>query len=328
MQDWMQQAADAAAAASPVVQATPDIVPGRVLHFDGDMLCYWAGGKEDTDVATSRAIAIRKLQSCQEMSGAESVVMHLTAASSTKGDRRIIAQRKPYQGNRGGSAKPKNWAYLRDFWEGYQGSLCRVKLWSSREADDGLALCARDAAIRDQPPIVICTADKDMRMIDETIQLNWNTYELTHVPKYTYAVTDSQGKVFGRKWFWLQMLHGDTADHIPGLPKFDGKACGPATAEKLLAPSHFTATMAADRVAECYSMHYGYGWQAELLEQALLLWLRNDYEASIDNIKVPLAAIWTTAFDKALAVIHQRIKDTYAEAQGFGSGPVPQDITG
>ncbi len=80
--------------------------------------------------------------------------------------------------------------------------------------------------------VVIYTQDKDMRMLPGR-HLDWVSHRL-HTVSYSCAmdgpveVLDSvfSEKQYGPKWFWLQMLHGDTADNIPGLPRYvvDGKA--------------------------------------------------------------------------------------------------------
>jgi len=98
----------------------------------------------------------------------------------------------------------------------------------------------------------------------------------------------SGDKVYGRKWFWLQMLHGDTADNIPGLPKYKNAKgalalCGPATAEKLLADC-VNNTQAFSVVALLYQGFYGEDWWVNMLEQAVLLWMRNDKNSSPLNV--------------------------------------------
>src|SRR6218665_2902333 len=126
--------ADEVAKANPVEPVGVPTVPGRRVHIDGDMLAYQCGGNDDTDVATSRRILKSKIDLFKDASGAEGVLLHLTASGSTKGDRAAIAYTKPYQGQRKGH-RPKNWQYLRDYMaEGLAGP---VKQWFDREADDG-----------------------------------------------------------------------------------------------------------------------------------------------------------------------------------------------
>lgn len=335
MSDWMQQAADAAAAASPVETVAPPTVPGRVLDVDADMVCYWAGGNDETSVQTSRMTALNKIEFMREMSGSESVVCHLTADSSTKADRRIIATVKPYQGQRKGSRKPKNWGYLRDFFTNYKGPLFSPKVWATREADDGICYAAHAKPVPNgtTPNRVIASADKDMRMIPGW-HIDWNTGEMVEVPMGAFEVWNkAHDKLYGHKWFWMQMLQGDTADNIPGLPVLEGKPVGPKRAEKLLM-NVVTNEHAADVVTTCYQLEYGRveEWLPRFVEQGLLLWLRRDAAASVWDFKsFLLDCIWLdnaeTSIIDAVHSVEQRIKEAYAQAQSLGSCGVQADVT-
>jgi DNA polymerase-1 len=115
------------------------------------------------------------------------------------------------------------------------------------------------------------------------LHINWMTYELTEVQPGEYDVLGVDGLQYGRKWLYLQLLQGDTADNIPGLPKLFGKQCGDATASKYLA-SATGAEQAYDHVQTAYADFYGSLWPDALAEQAALLWLRTDAQASIANV--------------------------------------------
>jgi DNA polymerase-1 len=246
----------------------------------------------------------------QEYSGAERVVVHLTAESSTKGNRYIIATVKPYQGHRKSGRKPKNWEYLRRWMETYEGPAFRVKTWATREADDGIALMAYHAEGND----VIATKDKDMRMLPGW-HLDWDTLAMVHVPVGTFDLV-YDGKQYGIKWFWLQMLQGDTADNISGLPKYQGKAVGPKTAEAMLALAETRADAQA-RVECAYMEHYGEGWADALVEQALLLWLRTDDFADVVDVAVVLGT--ASHYREAVNRVRKRIQEVYDEAQRITS---------
>lgn len=324
MSDWMQQAADAAAAASPVETVAPPTVPGRVLDVDADMVCYWAGGNDETSVQTSRMTALNKIEFMREMSGSGAVVCHLTADSSTKADRRIIATVKPYQGQRKGSRKPKNWGYLRDFFTNYRGPLFTTKVWATREADDGICYAAHSRPLKlgETPNRVIASADKDMRMIPGW-HIDWNTGELVEVPFGSFEVWNAaRDKLFGHKWFWMQMLQGDTADNIPGLPALDGKPVGEKRAEKLLAHCE-SSDDCFDVVTAAYELEYQAAWRERFLEQAALLWMRRDAASSWRDVLRWLGVEWPAEE----ARLEQRIKEAYAEAQSLGSCGVQGDVT-
>lgn len=251
------------------------VVPGRRVHIDGDMLAYQCGGNDDTDVATSRRILKSKIDLFKDASGAEGVLLHLTASGSTKGDRAAIAYTKPYQGHRKGH-RPKNWQYLRDYMaEGLAGP---VKQWFDREADDGFGFISANC-----PLDVIATRDKDMRMLPG-LHLNWDTYELVHVPSGQWCV-EAGDKVYGLKWWAIQMLWGDAADNIPGLPKHPDfpRGVGEVAAHKLLssADNHVSAV---DALCAAYRAWWGDAeWADRFAEQAALLWIRRGQHAQLNE---------------------------------------------
>lgn len=313
--------ADAINDAAPVVAVAPDMVPGRVLHMDGDLLCYSCGGNDDTTVATSRINALRRIREMQRFSGAERTVLHLTASASTKGNRRVIAQVKPYQGQRNASRRPKNWAYLREFFETFVATDdLSVKIWATREADDGMSYAAAFNSTRPggTEQVVIGSGDKDLRMNTGCWHIEWTTLELVHVPLGVYEVVGPLDKVYGLKWFWLQMLMGDTADNIPGLPRLDGKPVGPVRAEKLLAgtTTHFEAF---DVVTSAYALEYGDEWPDRFVEQAGLLWMRRDPGARIADFLDYMPAHLVHTLIAATGRMLKRVEEANAEAQKLGS---------
>jgi hypothetical protein len=327
---WMQQATAQAAKDAPIqIKALPPVIPGRALHLDGDLLCYWAGGNEETTVAESRIRAVVKINALREQSGSASVVMHMTASASTKGDRRIIATVKPYQGQRKNSRRPKNWAYLREWIESYTGDLFKVKVWATREADDGIALCCADwfrknAWAPNDPGtwlVAIGSGDKDMRMFGG-IHVDWNDFTTTAVPYGAFDVKGHDGTQFGHRWFWEQMLQGDTADNIPGLPLWYGKLCGKKTAAMLLEGIHDNATAFA-LVYAGYEAEYGEETEDRFIEQAMLLWMRDDLAGDIGNVQQVLPV----SFEAAINRVRARIKEKYDEAESLGSCAVQSDRT-
>lgn len=268
--------ADAVAAANAIEVQSVAKVPGRVLFIDADMLCYQCGGNDDTDVATSRRILKSKIDLFVEASGAERVVLGLTGEGSTKGDRAVIAYTKPYQGQRKGH-KPKNWQYLRNYIaDGLAGP---VKAVFDREADDLAGFMSEQYPGKS----VLCSRDKDFRMLPG-LHLNWDTYELVHVPADQWCV-EAGGKVYGLKWWAIQMLWGDTADNIPGLPKHPDfmRGVGEVAANKLLAfaNDHISAV---DALHSAYRAWWGDAeWADRFAEQAALLWIRRGQRAELNE---------------------------------------------
>jgi len=311
-------AAIAAAAKADPIPVVPDRVAGRVLHADGDYFAYACGSVEDPGFA--RQQVNNRLHTAMTVSGAEKLVIHLSAGDTHKGYRREISTIKPYQGHRSGKDKPANWYFLRDYLEGRPEAL----LSSHREADDSIAEACHNA------PATSCvyTADKDMRMLPG-IHIDWKLYTMVVVRPDDWEIygepdEDGDAKCYGRKWFWLQMLHGDSADNIPGLEHvwLDGKAtqCGPVTARNLLAG--LDEPQAQRKVMEAYHATYGNSWGDRFAEQAGLLWLRRTYAADIGDF---LCTIHDRKIAEAMRLgsvrrLEQRVKERiHAEAQSIGS---------
>lgn len=268
---------NAVAASDPLVAVTPTVVAGRAVHVDADMLCYVAGGSEDTSVATSRRIVHSMVETFREQAQAERAVLQMTASGCLKGHRVLVPTSQPYQAQRKGSNRPKNWGYLREYLAHYSGSAFSVKIWDDREADDGFGYVSVS-----RPNDVICTNDKDMQMLDGW-HLDWVTKELFEVPRDTYELVRGD-KTYGYKWFLLQMLQGDSADHIRGLGKCAAapRGCGNATAAKMLASTTCKAE-GIDTVVGVYKGAFDGMWANEFAEQAMMLWIRRGKSALVDE---------------------------------------------
>lgn len=271
--------------------ALPPVSENTELHVDGDYCAYYFSGNDDTSFGAARANMVKQLGVVRRIAGAGGrSVIHLTASGGHKGHRYAIATVKPYQGQRDSSRRPKNWQAMREWLEGAAGTTLgegfKVKVWDDREADDGVAVAANYAITSGRLPAIF-SRDKDFRMIPGR-HIVWTTLERVEVRPDTWAVTDEDGNVYGQKWFWMQMLQGDSADNVPGLPgqpaKDAGKTktCGPACAEQWLADVE-NPTQAFQIVRDLYQRYYGHAWATAFAEQAALLWMRNDAEASIGN---------------------------------------------
>lgn len=277
------------------------------LHVDGDYLAYYFAGNDDTSFGAARRNCVDALLNVATLVGAGGRrVVHLSAAGGDKGKRYRIATVKPYQGQRDGGRRPKNWEAMRSWLEA--GDLppgWSRAIWADREADDGVAALARYCLDRNGLPAIF-TRDKDFRMIPG-LHVDFISLEQTMVPRGTWELVANEGLVYGRKWFWLQLLQGDTADNIPGLPKLFGKQCGPKTAEAHLAGLDEGQTWTA--VTEAYREHYGDEWADRLVEQAALLWLRTDLRADVSNIQIPLG-FGSPVINEAIARMKERIDPT------------------
>lgn len=212
--------------------------PGRTLIIDADGPAYAAAATVKT-VPTGLRKFQQHILAQMFMAKAERAELHLTASTSAKAGRFNIIAAKPYQGNRDGKAKPPLLEPLRqaiahesNWLQEYDATMHHIL-----EADDGMMMSAyllgKDG--------VIWSEDKDLRMTP-FLYFERETGQLIEVKGFgsLYVKIAGSGtkKVlgYGRKFFWAQMLMGDTADNIQGVAKLNGKLCGPVAAYDLLNP--------------------------------------------------------------------------------------------
>lgn len=289
---WLIAATEAAVAAQPIGNPiVPETVVERTVHVDGDFLAYRCAGGDECPAGVARQNIRNKVETLREMSGSKRAIIHLTMPDSNKGERFLIATIKPYQGQRKHNRRPVNWEMLRGYLEGHDPKLnpaFNVARWRDREADDGFAF----ASHRAPDPVhtcVIAAPDKDMRML-AGLHIDCDDYTLTQVPRGSYEVIGPyNGETYGHKWFWLQMLQGDTADHIPGLERHvdaPRQQVGAKTAQKWLDGTACNEE-AFEVVSRKYEDTYGPEWGDRFVEQAGLLWLRTGRRAEVhDYIRI------------------------------------------
>lgn len=201
----------------------PPTTPGRVLHIDGDFLAYQVSA-DDTktlaDMKHNHDVAVEELRL---LAGAEKVVSHLTASHGDKGNRFVIAVQKEYQANRKDKVKPKYLHHIKLWMHETRNAV----LHEYQEADDGLCQANYNAKISGSPDLsVLVSKDKDLQMCPGW-HLDWDEGELEFVDGYGYVQLDrskTSPKIVGKgtSYFWSQMLTGDGADGIQGLPYITG----------------------------------------------------------------------------------------------------------
>ena len=212
-----------------------------------------------------------------ENSGCDSYELFITGKGNFRYD---IATIKPYKGNRKDTPKPFYLEATRKLLESYGAVVC-----DGMEADDMLAVRAREMDYND---CCICSRDKDLRMVP-CMQYSW---EVGRQPEWGPELVDRLGglhfrfsekilkngeksnaikKVYGTglKWFYAQLIIGDSTDNIAGL---EGKGGGlvhqilePCTTEEEM----FLATFSA------YKDKYGDTATERILEQGRLLWMHD-----------------------------------------------------
>ena len=239
-----------------------------LLCVDGDGLAYYCAGADGTPEEKAYAWVNEMVGTFRDMAKAKEVRILLTAEASPKGGRYAVATVKPYQGQRKSSRRPENWRVLRRYLEA--GRAGPVQISTTAEADDLFAYHSQGLGGR----LAIASQDKDMRMVPG-LHVTWDRQRMFwvkpgHSPMHA-------GKQYGQRWFWEQMLQGDSADNIPGLPLLYGKKCGEVGARTFLRPFYEpnAATGPAwQGVRHAYGSLYKEDGDDRFVEQACLLWMR------------------------------------------------------
>lgn len=247
-------------------------VQGRTLILDGDGPCYQAAS-----TVKRLETALTRFQTLVEterfLTGAEFVEIHLTPSGCTKCRRFDYPTNRPYQAQRTGP-KPPLLQPLRDAVPLHEWpDNWSVLSWRDREADDGMIM----HGLRHGDSGIILSGDKDLRL---TAGPYWEIDEgrLDTIPnRYGHIRTKqltSSTKVIGHgtKFYWAQMLMGDSADNVKGLLSYEGRPVGPVGAHQLL-----TDVSEEGDAAELVIGLYGKIGQDPLAE-AQCLWLRRSDE--------------------------------------------------
>ena len=267
------------------------VVAGRVLQFDADFGCYNCAHLEDSVQSNFKNLKAH-IESKRILAGAEKTNCHISLG--LKGGRTEIATVKPYQAQRHGvnlEVKARV-AELRCLLANYSTDKVTPIANLYTEADDSLTAYQ----MADLENSVLMSGDKDLWMA-----MGWHCdastgrmYKVTGYGKTEYReVGNVKPKLVGEgtSWFWHQILMGDTADNIAGLPKLSGKLmnkyvptkkfnpkrkagqCGEAKAVAILKDVKSDGEAHA-RVMDAYFQFYGSNYKEMIVEQAFLLWMR------------------------------------------------------
>lgn len=210
----------------------------RVLIMDGDAACYEASSKYVKLDTAVRCVHMKILEA-MFLTNCKKARVHITPAGCKKAGRGNLIGIKPYQGNRKDKEKPPLLEALR---QNIQGLLkdknIEVFAHYDIEADDAVV---QDSYYYGNDGLVY-SPDKDLRMVV------YPYYDLStgriltvsnRLGNIVLASTSSglrhpEGQ--GLKFFWWQMLMGDTADNIRGLDKYQGKNIGMVKSYEILNP--------------------------------------------------------------------------------------------
>lgn len=284
----------------------PATVPGRTVHIDADFLAYQSSYEKDgeqkslADMQHNCSVAVETMR---KLAAAQYVHLHLTPGTSDKGSRYEIAIQKEYQGNRKDKPKPRYLHMMRE----WMGNHFPATLHQFCEADDGMSSAQYKARMVEPyggKGSIICSKDKDLDMVPG-LHLDWDTGEIkdTESDFGTIWLDDSKSstklKGLGQKFFWAQMLMGDTADNIQGLPfvmnehMSKPKKVGPVITYSLLCDidSNKDAFLFVKSLYEKTGHYIGYKhwktgedvpWQTVFASEMRLLWMRRDKDNKDD----------------------------------------------
>jgi hypothetical protein len=269
--------------------------------IDADCVAYWgAAGCDGQALRTAtRRIDERMNQILDECRAGE-YTGYLTGKDNFRDG---IATLQRYKGNRydamGKRIKEQpQWltecrTYLEDEWD--------CIMVQRQEADDALSI--HRANVTDDSEYIISSIDKDL-MINNGKHHDMNSGEFTDVEGFgDIWMKGSACKGFGLKFFYTQMLMGDSADWIKGLPKITEYmverygnrrgGCG-AKGAWMVMKDVTTEEEACQAVWECYYSYWkdngychwlntkekyepGYNTAVkQFIEQGRLLWMRQE----------------------------------------------------
>lgn len=176
-----------------------------------------------------------------------------------------LAKRRPYKGQRVEN-KPWHFANLTV----YLTDVLDAQVVTEIEADDALTL----AHLASDGTTILCSRDKDLKQVPGWFyswelggQPSFGPNQISHEGSISLSPTTRKLTGTGLAFFYAQVLMGDPADNIPGLPN-----CGPVRAYSLLAEK--TPDEMLEAVKDAYIEEYGIDeYEKELLEQGRLLWM-------------------------------------------------------
>lgn len=225
---------------------------GKAL-IDGDVFAYRAAfstegeSKRNARVKVDEILQMSIEYVCGWPWGETDYQIYLTGSGYQF--RHDIAKSHVYKGNRSKREKPEHLQYIRD----YMISDWQTVVSVEQEADDCLAIHATEL----DHDCTIVSVDKDMLQVP-----CWHYNPVKGVMK---KVTPSEGI----KFFYTQILTGDSADNIHGIYNI-----GPKRAEKILKGVKSERSL-WNKVVKEYN-----GDIDRAVENARLLWLRR-YEGEI-----------------------------------------------
>lgn len=223
----------------------PAASTGNILLLDGDGACYESSAGV-VRASTALARLERAILTTMCLAKCDTARVHLTPSGCAKNGRGLLLGAKKYQDNRSNKNKPVHLEYLRspvvlEYFDKYPE--IEIILNYKVEADDGLmidhhyfsngVLVSPDKDLNISPYRDYCMEDGKFRTLPEGDTFGWIDRKYWNTPTGK-ASSKMVGK--GTKFFWAQMLMGDTADNVKGIIKYHGKLCGESLTYDVLNP--------------------------------------------------------------------------------------------
>ena len=196
--------------------------------------------------------------------------MFLTVTEVEKNYRDEIATHQRYKGNRAGFEKPVYYKKIRDHLINYY----KAEIISGQEADDAIGIEQYKIAKErgDFEGTIIASIDKDLR------GLEGHHYHM-NLGEQDYVDTDK-----ALKYFYCQLMTGDSTDNIPGIYKLLVLSGRDEEAKQLKGSRYLKKynTFALDHSPrECYNyvvdMYTSYGYGSTIINEiGDLLWIRRE----------------------------------------------------
>jgi hypothetical protein len=246
---------------------------------DGDILLYSIGSATDDEGnplswPLTFARLKGKIDQIVRESEADTYAVYITGDNNF---RDVEATIKPYKGNRN-QPKPHHYQKIKDFFKTTKDM--EVVWCDGYEADDGMAMkqyevfeeiwedgilvdCIPTGEFREIEPLktIICSKDKDLDMVPGW-HYKWHDGGKKKNESYLVTITD------GWRWFFKQLLMGDTTDNILGLYNV-GKS---SSLVKQIDGMNHPLEMYTHEHKQ-YEKRFGSYWKLFMHENARLLWM-------------------------------------------------------
>ena len=199
-------------------------------------------------------------------------------AHGTKNFRHDWATLKPYKGNR---TSPPWQEFFKPIIKQHYADKWKFHGMGDIEADDAVTIAYHQ--FKDDYDIVMVGEDKDARQLGEFVQYN---------PRDKKTIKHEHEA--GRKFFWSQVLHGDSTDNIGGVQGIGaGKKGGETSKNKIVMQLWEMESPTEEEmfqyVKAAYQNVYGEQWLYHMVENYVLLKMLDkpcfDYPKELNIIK-------------------------------------------